>query len=135
MKTWKDIKEGDTIYYYDHGKIHDQKVHSVELKTETHTHNYGYTITTSTSEWIEITAGRGSKIRINPWYYDNDTYDAYYFKRFTTKEALIRCIKERKAKYQKRYDKYKKQVDRMVNAIIKYNDVILQYDEILNNQN
>ena len=134
MKNWKDIKEGDTIYYYDHGKIHEQKVHSVEYKSETKTYNYGYTVTTSTSEWIEITAGRGSKIHIGPWCYDNDMYDDCYFSRFTTKEALINCIKNRKAKFQKRYDKYKKQVERMQNAINKYNDVISQYNKILNNK-
>lgn len=34
MKTWKDIKEGDIIYYWGHGKLHTQKVHSVEIDKE-----------------------------------------------------------------------------------------------------
>lgn len=29
MKTWKDIKEGDTIYYWDKAKLHAQRVYEV----------------------------------------------------------------------------------------------------------
>lgn len=135
MKTWKKIKEGDIIYYYDHGKIHEQKVHSVELKSETTTYNYGYTVTTSTSEWIEIIAGRGSTIHIHPWHYNDDTYNDNYFTRFTTKEAALKCIKNRKAKLQKRYEKQNAKAEKMLFTIRKYTYVLLQYDEILNNQN
>ncbi len=132
-KTWKDVKVGDEICYYDKGKIHKQKVHSVELKSETNTYQYGSIITTSTYEWIEINAGKGSKIKIYEYYVDLPFYEDNYFTRFTSEEACIECLKQHLQQLQRKSDRAKAKYEKFLNITNKYNKVINDYETMLAN--
>lgn len=123
-KTWKDIKEGDTIYYYDHGKIHEQKVHSIERGTKTYEYTWGTTRTISVDNYMIIKAGKGSEIKINEFYYDYDSYRWGGLTRFTSKDGLIDFIRKLNKHAQIKANKLKKRYDRYINCIEKYNNII-----------
>ncbi len=125
MKTWKDIEAGDSIYYYDHGKIHEQKVHSAEFIQQTHEYNFSSGVKSSwLEEYILIKAGRGSSIKIFKFEIDDLRYKDRYFNRFNTKEEEIRYIYERKNYLENKVKIYKKQYEKWLSAYEKCDKAI-----------
>lgn len=132
FKTWKEIKEGDTICYYDKGKIHKQTVISVEHKEEVHTYNYGWCKTESRTNYIVIKAGRGSEIHIYEHYNDCSFYEDYYFTRFTCEEAALECLRQHYEKLKGKSNRAKAKYEKFLNIANKYDNVIKTYENVLN---
>ena len=131
FKTWKEVKDGDTIYYYDHGKIREQIVHSAKMTEETHEYNYGLYRSTSTEEYILISAGRGSKFKVYSYYINSSYYPSHYFTRFTCKEALIDALQERLKKVKRQSDKAKQRYEKFLSIYNKYDKLISDYEKLL----
>ena len=133
FKTWSEIKEGDTIYYYDHGKLREQKVHSVENTEETYTSGgWGY-ISTTTYKKIIIKAGRGSTIEIYDYYFDAPYKEDYYFTRFTCKEAALDALKKHSANLEQICERAKKRYEKYLNSYNKYKASISKLEKVLDN--
>jgi len=97
MKTWKDIKEGDIIYYWDHGKLHAQKVHSVEIDKEVRKYLYFDSVNIKIEMRHTIKAGYGTRIMWTGSWMDNDqTAIVRGIRRFTCIEAAQEYMESRK---------------------------------------
>lgn len=124
FKKWSEVKEGDTIYYFDHGKLHEQIVHSVEEKEDRKEYSYGVITKTIIQKYLLIKAGRGSEIKIYKYEYDKACDYCSYFTRYTCKEAVLWNLKnrhkynnEKAEKYRKKYEKYNSLTDKYANII------------------
>lgn len=113
MKTWKEIKKGDTIYYYDHGNVHEQKVTDVGTFSSIDTFEYGNEKTKAVSLKLGIKAGKNSEISLRQYWFDKSIFKDKYFNRFTCKEALseylsyrVNRIKEKAKESKRMYEKY-----------------------------
>lgn len=133
FKPWKDVKAGDTIYYYDHGKLYEQLVHSADLKEETHTFRYGFTTTTTTERKIIVKAGKGSMFSIYEYYMNASYYHDSYFTRFTCKEAAIDALKNHLGSLEHTCDRAKKKYERYLNSYNKYKACIDKYEKLISN--
>jgi len=115
MKTWKDIKPGDKIYYYDHGKIHEQLVYEVEDKIDVRKYQgYGGTVTTHETPYRNIVAGKNRRTNLqiyNEWNLKYSSCRFHGMPRFADKEKAKKFINERidyckeKINYFKRQEK------------------------------
>ena len=132
FKKWNEVKEGDTIYYFDHGKLHEQVVHSVEEKGNVHSYGYGGHITTYYSEYILIKAGRGSEIKIYASEYNMSLYIDSCFTRYTCKEAAIWNLKERHKHYNAKTERLRKHYEKYAKLTEKYSNVINDIEKTLN---
>lgn len=132
FKSWNEVKVGDIICYYDKGKIHNQKVTSVEPKEDVYTYGYGGYVTESRYKYILIKAGKGSEIKIYESYYDCSFYEDRYFTRFTCVEAAIECLKQHCKQLQRKSDVAKAKYEKFLNITNKYNKVINDYEILLN---
>lgn len=132
-KSWKDVKAGDEICYYDKGKIHKQKVTSAEEIVNRQNFNFGSFTREYVEKYIKIKAGKGSEFHIYEHYLDLPFYEDYYFTRFTSEEACIECLKQHLKKLQAKSDIAKAKYEKFLNITNKYNKVITDYETILAN--
>lgn len=133
FKKWKDVKVGDTIYYYDHGQLREQIVHYADMEEETHTYNYGWHTNSTTSKKFVIKAGKGSMFSIYEYYMDASYYPDYYFTRFTCKEAAIDALKNRLGELKHICDNAKKRYERYLNSYNKYKGCVEKYENLISN--
>lgn len=109
-KTFAELKVGDDIYYYDHCKLHKQKVTSIEIvkgKEKTYKDFFGREWKRIEDDELVIKAGKGTIIKI--WYkYDlnNDSIKYNYMPRFSNYEAGLTFINNLKNKHKKRMEKH-----------------------------
>lgn len=75
-KKFKDLKIGDYIWYYDHCKLHRQKITKAEIITNTEeiSFSFGYNKKIYVTKEIYIEAGKGTKMFISSYYFDKDEY-------------------------------------------------------------
>ena len=111
FKKWNEVKEGDTIYYFDHGRLREQTVHSALWnKRKFHDGRMSEDI------YLRIKAGKGSEFTIYKFWVDDSDYKDFYFRRFTCKEAAIEWIKKRK--------------DHAMNKAVYYGERFQKYDKL-----
>lgn len=120
-KTFKDLVIGDYIWYYDHYKLHKQKITHAELQLRTEEINsmfYGKVIKQIKEIYIE--AGKGTKMYISSYNFDKDTLNWRGIPRFTSYEAALNYISYLKTKHIQKANKLQKRLDRELNIISKY---------------
>ena len=132
-KTFAELKVGDDIYYYDHCKLHKQKVTSIEIvkgKEVIYKDFFGREWKRTEDDELVIKAGKGTIIKI--WYIhylNSDTIKYNRMPRFSNYEAGLTFIDNLKNKHIKRmkkyYNKYLKEkriVERYSNKIMDNSD-------------
>ena len=109
-KTFAELKVGDDIYYYDHCKLHKQKVTSIEIvkgKEVTYKDFFGREWKRTEDDEMIIKAGKGTIIKICYIHYLNrDSIKYNYMRRFSNYEAGLAFIDNLKNKHMKRMEKY-----------------------------
>ena len=109
-KTFAELKVGDDIYYYDHCKLHKQKVTSIEIvkgKEVTYKDFFGREWKRTEDDEMIIKAGKGTIIKICYIHYLNsDSIKYNYMCRFSNYEAGLTFIDNLKNKHMKRMEKY-----------------------------
>lgn len=130
MKTFDDIKEGDYIYYYDHGKLHKQLVTKVENqeKRDTYT-DWSGKVTERVYKRKTIKAGKGTQLNLNEWYLGYSHFNYYSMHRFADIEAYNNWIIERKAYLTKKVNYFKSKHEEYSNRL---NRLIENNKEYLN---
>jgi len=122
MKTFADLKPGDKMYYYDHGKIREQIVYDVKIENEEYKYTNWYgNEHIEIRKWVVITAGNGCIYKLRDWHAGSgsDTYFRY-MKRFACIEAVNNFID-----YRIHRDEYKiKQAQKQLN---KYEKLIKKH--------
>ena len=95
MKTWQEIKAGDTIYYIDHCEVHAQTVHSVEIIEKQQSYNTYLDPSVKTfNKNIVIKAGKSCIKILFRWYSDKTSVRWNGMPRFSCKEAVINYIND-----------------------------------------
>lgn len=130
MKRWKDLEAGDCIYYYDHCKMHEQVIHSVEIKeiekVEVDRYNPRRK-TIGTSEKMILTIGpRHIEFEV-PDYALRENFDNYWYDfnhwgihRFSCKEAAEEYLKNLVDKRLKKANYLKEKLDQTLGILAKY---------------
>lgn len=125
MKTFGQLKPGDTIYYYDHGDIHAQIVHSVDTTPEIHEYTdwegnkQQYNINRTI---IKVESGKIYKLY---WESTSSTTIVNYMRRFADLEAAKDWIYKRYMKASNKKNKY-------IEMLSKENKIIDRYKKLLN---
>lgn len=120
MKTFAELKQGDKIYYWDHGKMHEQTVHSVKKtqKVDEWKDYFGRTIK-NTYEMFVIEAGKGGKIEF--WFKPDNTIIRHRgMTRFSCLESAQAWLSKNATEYYARANKHKKKFDRAYACAIRY---------------
>lgn len=95
MKKFRDVKVGDTIYYYTHCKMIPQIVHKIEHIDETeHVNNYGYGYDRKVNHMI-IQAGKAKERKVM-WASDNTAAEWGSTLHFADRESAESHIKSLK---------------------------------------
>lgn len=106
MKTFGQLKPGDTIYYYDHGDIHAQIVHSVDTTPEIHEYtDWKGHKQQNTINRVVIEAGKGTVLKLY-WDSSSSYVRANYMPRFSDFEAVKNWITQnylRASRYRTKY--------------------------------
>ena len=94
MKTFGQLKPGDTIYYYDHGDIHAQIVHSVDTTPEIkeYTDWQGQKQQNKLNR-VVIEAGQGTVLKLY-WNSCSSYVIANYMPRFADFEAVKNWVRQ-----------------------------------------
>lgn len=129
MKTWKDVKAGDTIYYWDKGRLHAQKVYEAtveekEWKTpigRNEWHVSEFTVRTIKAGANDRSYSRHPTImELREWYDNYSVVDYNCLKRFACKEAADAWMQSRYAELDRKRNKLEKklaQINRLINGI------------------
>ncbi len=115
MKTFKDLKEGDVIYYYDHGRLHKQIIKSMQMvenieMVESLFEKNGFEY--AKVKRIIIHAGKGTVMNLAQYVYNESKINYANMPRFACKEAadeymdyMINYRKKRVEKFKKKYER------------------------------
>ena len=113
FKKVKDVKAGDIIYYYDHGKIHKQEVESAEIVTK---HFVGADWCGHKIEYDEmyyvIKPKRSQEIKLREYEANSSIFRANCMIRFTNKEAVNLYLGKLKEKYEMKIAKLNRALKR-----------------------
>lgn len=125
MKNWNQVKEGDTIYYWDKGKAHAQKVYEIivedkEWKTQIGDNEWHV----ATYKETTIKAGANDRSYAKHptvinfrgyWFEKRNTINYNCMKRFSCIEALQKWLED---SYRK-YDMKRQQLENKLNMVNK----------------
>lgn len=122
-KAFKDLKVGDSIYYWDHGKMHEQIVNKVELTTEIMPAPY-YSSKDIARDVLIIQAGKSPERKM---YYQMNYCEAHwgYIKRFSCKESARHYIENLKGYAEQKVRQAKKCLEVYSELVEKYNNVTI----------
>lgn len=117
MKTWKEIKKGDVIYYYDHCKYHKQIVKDIkeQNQTESFVDWFGKKHERTWTRFM-VFAGR-SCFEVSDYRKDCSMCWGNGMKRFTCKEAYKEHEDKMISKLKTRYQKAKAKYDRALRIL------------------
>lgn len=112
MKKFGELKKGDYIYYWDHGKLHSQLILDIEEKEDTETGIIWYS---SKGRWSDkyvllITKHKTYKLYEYTLSCSSDTYGG--MKRFASIEAANAYLCERTLHINKKIAKLSKDLDK-----------------------
>lgn len=120
MKTFKDLKPGDYIYYYDHGRLHKQLVYECNIETKVNEyHDYFGNKHTYEDTYLIITCGNNCLYKISQ--YDMDCSETYfnYLRRFSCEEAGQSFIESLKNRYERKIDILTNKLNKEKNKLLK----------------
>ena len=122
-KTWKDLQVGDTIYYYDHGRIHEQIIHDIKDYVDSREYKdwQGNTVKYE-NKYRDIIAGKNKRTNLRIWeYYLNRDNDIIYgMPRFSNKIVAENYIKNRINYCQRKIDYFDKKKEKYANMMKHY---------------
>jgi len=118
-KTFKDIKKGDKIYYWDKGKLHEQIVHEAKLETQTRTYTDWYGQSHEDKrEIFHLVAGKNDRTIMELHYDMNDSTFIYnHLRRFACKEAALKWLTNRATEYRHKMSRLTKRLNRYQNTV------------------
>lgn len=120
MKTFADLKEGDKIYYWDHGKMHEQIVYIVKKieKVDEWKDWYGKIQKRVYDVWT-IKAGQGTTLEF--WHTAERTVDRHgSMTRFSCIEAVQEWLSKNATRCYARAKKYKERFDKAYACAVRY---------------
>lgn len=119
MKTFKDIKPGDKIYYWDKGKLHEQIVHEAKLETQIRTEiDWNDQIYEIRREMFHLVAGKNNRTKMELYYTkDKSTIIYDYLRRFSCKEAALEWLTDCKKDYKHKISRLTKRLNRYQNSV------------------
>ena len=123
MKKFKDLKEGDIIYYYDHCRLHKQIIKSIQViekieMVESLFEKNGF-------EYLKIKrliikAGKGTVMNLPQYVFEESKITYNNMPRFASKEAADEYMDHIINYRKKRVEKYKKIYERELKIFNKY---------------
>ena len=124
MRTFGQLKPGDAIYYYDHGNIHAQIVHSVDTTPEIHEYtDWQGNKQQNKLDRVIIEAGKGTVLKLY-WNSCSSYVRANYMPRFADFEAAKDWIYKRYAKASNKRGKYLEKLYKADKAIYRYKRIL-----------
>jgi len=125
MKTFKDLKPGDKIYYWDKGKLHEQTVHEATIETETLTNTYWDGSTqTRTREVLHLIAGKNRRTNEKLYYFNYTSLRFGCMQRFSCFEAAVEWMKRMQSHYVYKVQRLERRLNSYKNCVDKYTKAI-----------
>lgn len=125
MKTFKDLKKGDSIYYWDKGKLHEQIVHNIEIKDEVSMYtDWSGNVTKNHREVVIIVAGKNSRTKLELYYEANESIiNCNYLKRFSCIEAAQNWTNMQKNSIKYKINRLEKRLKSLKSICKSYNNL------------
>lgn len=127
-KTFKELKPGDKIYYWDKGKMHEQIVHVCEprIKDESFTNYFGKRIKNEVEE-LYIEAGKNHRTKYTLRYSSYDTHTIFgRMHRFASIECANDWLKSKRSACERNINKLEKRLNSLKQAYKTYDISITQ---------
>ena len=123
MKKFKDLKEGDIIYYYDHCKLHKQIIKSIQViekieMVESLFEKNGFEY--QKIKRLIIKAGKGTVMNLPQYVYNESKINYANMPRFACKEVADEYMDHIINYRKKRVEKFKKLYERELKIFNKY---------------
>ena len=123
MKTFKDLKEGDIIYYYDHCRLHKQIIKSIQViekieMVESLFEKNGFEY--QKIKRLIIKAGKGTVMNLPQYIFQESKINYNNMPRFASKEAADEYMDHIINYRKKRVEKFKKFYERELKIFNKY---------------
>lgn len=119
MKNFRDLKQGDKIYYWDKGKLHEQTVHEAKLETQTQTYvDWNGRIHGDKREVFYLIAGKNGRTTMKLYTDMNDNTIRYDdLRRFACKEAALEWLTNHTKECQYKISRLTKRLNRYQNTV------------------
>ena len=123
MKKFKDLKEGDIIYYYDHCRLHKQIIKSIQViekieMIESLFEKNGFEY--QKIKRLIIKAGKGTVMNLPQYVFQESKINYNNMVRFACKEAADEYMEHIINYRKKRVEKFKKFYERELKIFNKY---------------
>ena len=123
MKKFKDLKEGDIIYYYDHCRLHKQIIKSIQViekieMVESLFEKNGFEY--QKIKRLIIKAGKGTVMNLPQYIFQESKINYNNMPRFASKEAADEYMDHIINYRKKRVEKFKKFYERELKIFNKY---------------
>lgn len=120
MKTFKDLKPGDKVYYWDHGKLHEQIVNRCEIvEKEQSWTNWRGDVDIHRYNELVLQAGKGQTYSLR--YGQNDSTCIFGgMKYFADYESVKKWLNERKEYCLYKVNKFQRKINRYQKLAEKY---------------
>lgn len=123
MKKFKDLKEGDIIYYYDHCRLHKQIIKSIQViekieMVESLFEKNGFEY--QKIKRLIIKAGKGTVMNLPQYVFQESKINYNNMVRFACKEAADEYMDHIINYRKKRVEKFKKLYERELKIFNKY---------------
>ena len=123
MKKFKDLKEGDIIYYYDHCRLHKQIIKSIQViekieMIESLFEKNGFEY--QKIKRLIIKAGKGTVMNLPQYVFQESKINYNNMPRFASKEAADEYMDHIINYRKKRVEKFKKFYERELKIFNKY---------------
>jgi hypothetical protein len=123
MKKFKDLKEGDIIYYYDHCRLHKQIIKSIQViekieMVESLFEKNGFEY--QKIKRLIIKAGKGTVMNLPQYVFQESKINYNNMPRFASKEAADEYMDHIINYRKKRVEKFKKFYERELKIFNKY---------------
>lgn len=123
MKKFKDLKEGDIIYYYDHCRLHKQIIKSIQViekieMIESLFEKNGFEY--QKIKRLIIKAGKGTVMNLPQYVFEESKINYNNMVRFACKEAADEYMDHIINYRKKRVEKFKKFYERELKIFNKY---------------
>ena len=123
MKKFKDLKEGDVIYYYDHSRLHKQIIKSIQViekieMVESLFEKNGFEY--AKVKRMIIHAGKGTVMNLPQYVFQESKINYNNMVRFACKEAADEYMDHIINYRKKRVEKFKKLYERELKIFNKY---------------
>ena len=120
MKKFKELKPGDKIYYWDHGKLHEQIVNKCEIvEREQSWTNWAGEVNINRYKELVIQAGKGKEYSLR-YSQEYNTSNFGRMKRFADYESAKNWISSQKEHYKRKVNNFQNKVEKYKKLVEKY---------------